>query len=69
MTPPPAILSVASGSSERPLRERRKAVFVCPRCTHTSPYDGDWEFRNREAGTAVCCPVCREQITFRPDFE
>jgi predicted RNA-binding Zn-ribbon protein involved in translation (DUF1610 family) len=68
MTSPPVALAVASAGSERPLRERRKAVFVCPQCTHTSPYDGDWEYVERTDGTAVRCPVCHEQITFRPDF-
>ena len=67
MTSPPARLSTAPGRSDRPLRTRRKAVLVCPRCRHTSPYDGDWQYVDHESGTAVRCPACHEQITVRPD--
>jgi len=68
MTSPPACLPAASGASERPLRTRRKAALVCPRCTHTSPYDGDWQYVDHGDYTAVRCPACHETITRRPDW-
>jgi len=68
MTSPPVSLSVVSGRSERPL-QRRKAILVCPHCTHTSPYDGDWEYVDRPETTVVRCPVCHEHVSVRPHFE
>lgn len=62
-------LPVASGSAERQVRERRKAVLFCPRCSHENPIDGDWVWRRREDGTEVRCPNCYELLTFRREFD
>jgi len=67
MTSPPLCLTVASSASEQSLRTRRKAVFTCPRCSHASPYDGDWEYIDEDDRTVVRCPSCHEQISVRPE--
>jgi predicted RNA-binding Zn-ribbon protein involved in translation (DUF1610 family) len=51
--------------AERPLRERRKAVFTCPRCGRTEPFDGEWRWVDCERGTELCCPSCETVLTVR----
>jgi hypothetical protein len=60
---------VSSGQAERPLRERQKAVLTCPRCTHTSPLDGDWRWIDCDRGTEIHCPDCEQLLTIRTQFD
>lgn len=62
-------LPVGSGSAERQVRTRRKAVLTCPQCSHASPYDGDWVRRHTPDGTEIRCPDCYELLTLRNPFE
>lgn len=60
---------VERSPTQRPLRERRKAVLTCPRCAHVSPLDGDWIWTDCEEGTEVRCPDCSELLTVRKRFD
>jgi uncharacterized protein YbaR (Trm112 family) len=48
------------------LRQRRKGVLVCPRCSHESLVDGDWIYTVHEDHYNICCPDCRTRLTTRP---
>ena len=62
-------LPVEFGETEQPLHERRKAVLTCPRCAHTSPPDGDWNWTEREHGSELHCPICEHLLTVREQFD
>lgn len=69
MSPIQSCLPADFDEAEQPLRERRKAVLSCPRCTHTNPPDGDWIWTESNRGSEVRCPDCLELLTIREQFD
>ncbi|MFC7135205.1 MULTISPECIES: hypothetical protein [Salinibaculum] len=65
MTRVNALGGVGSVPDTTPLRQRRKAVLVCPSCGHESPVDGDWVETLRDETVDVSCPDCRTLLTRR----
>ena len=55
-----------AGSETAQLPADRKAVLICPRCSHESPVGGDWILLPGENAVDVHCPDCRARLARRP---